>query len=92
VAAFQNVLTKFGVVQVVRTGRIALKRGEALFNDGESSGAYNNFAGNGASAGQGVASSAGRASPLDSVHDVYAGGSSDDEGARENVNIMVISA
>jgi acetolactate synthase-1/3 small subunit len=32
--AFQKVLGKFGVVELVRTGRIALKRGESLFDDG----------------------------------------------------------
>lgn len=30
-AAFQKVLTKFGIVELVRTGRIALKRGEQVF-------------------------------------------------------------
>jgi acetolactate synthase I/III small subunit len=33
VVAFQKVLTKFGIVELVRTGRIALKRGEQLFDD-----------------------------------------------------------
>jgi hypothetical protein len=28
--AMQNVMTKFGVMEVCRTGRISLKRGEAL--------------------------------------------------------------
>ncbi|GAB4822785.1 hypothetical protein N2152v2_009831 [Parachlorella kessleri] len=32
-AAFQKVLTKFGIVELVRTGRIALKRGEQVFKD-----------------------------------------------------------
>lgn len=31
-AAFQKVLTKFGLVQIARTGRIALKRGENMFS------------------------------------------------------------
>lgn len=42
--AFQKVLGKFGVVELVRTGRIALKRGESLFDDGKNGASF--FEGN----------------------------------------------
>jgi len=34
-SAFQNALFKFGIIQVARTGSIAVKRGEQLFNKSE---------------------------------------------------------
>ena len=32
--AFRRVLAKFGVVELVRTGRISLKRGDRMFDTG----------------------------------------------------------
>lgn len=32
--AFKKVMTKFGIAELVRTGRISLKRGERMFDTG----------------------------------------------------------
>jgi acetolactate synthase-1/3 small subunit len=84
-AAFEKVLTRFGIVELVRTGRIALKRGEQLFASGGQWGAE-----------PGAPAPAARAPPpgapafdaLSSQHDVYAVGSADNEGVWNVQNIL----
>ena len=70
-AAFQAVLTKFGIQELMRTGRIALKRGERLFAEGWEGGAAGGPARSAVAAG----SSGTAALASQSVDgDVYSGG------------------
>ena len=65
--AFQRALNKFGILELVRTGRIALKRGESLFK------------GNTWTAGQASPSPAPAAAPSLASKDGVYGGSSDED-------------
>lgn len=86
IVAFQRAVSKFGIVELVRTGRVALKRGEDVFDYGMWGGFGPQHGGSQLAAG-GEAAAAGEGDEgtppaLQSVHDVYAGDAGGAQGAK----------
>lgn len=88
IAAFAKVLGKFGIIELVRTGRIALKRGADVFQDDLRN--YDNAAVAAVAAGNDAngATADTSGSALKSVHDVFGGESDDGEGVWSVKNVL----